>query len=123
MATAISIREATEADLDAMVEVSLAAFPMDPVWTYVFSKHHEYPEETWKLTRLEYTAYLKNKKGKWRFMVAEMPKKDDESTRVVAAISLWEFVDGDEWTFVERVENTGGDIGASEVQQGKYQLS
>ncbi|MCJ1246219.1 hypothetical protein MMC30_003425 [Trapelia coarctata] len=109
MAAAISIREATMADLDTIIDVYLAAFPMDPVWNYVFSNHHQYPEETQRLTRLEYTHYLRKKDKKWRFMVAEMPKKDNKSVKVIAAISLWAFVD--------KVEDTGDGIDILEVGQ------
>lgn len=96
MATSILIRDATLADLDAMVDVYLAAFPMDPVWSYVFSNHHRYPEETCKLTRLEFTEYLENKHGKLRFLVAEVPKTEDENVMGVAAICLWKVVVGPE---------------------------
>lgn len=101
-------------DLDAMVDVYLAAFSMEPVWSYVFCYHHLYPEETRKLTTLEFTRHLENKDRKLKFLVAEMPKMEDNSVIVVVAICLW--------AFPYPLDDVDDDVVEVRVQQGRYFL-
>jgi len=54
----LTLRSATKADLDPITRVVQAGFPDDPGCNYKFPYRHEYPEDFWKWTRLEYEEYL-----------------------------------------------------------------
>ena len=77
-------------DLDAMVDVGLAALPMDPQWDYRLRYRNQYPEDTRRFTRERLQMFLENEPGKWQVMVAEPPSREDASISKVAAFAVWQ---------------------------------
>ena len=86
----MSIRKADTSDLDAMVDVCLAASPMDPQWDYRLRYRKQYPEDTLKFTRKRLKTFLENETGVWQVMVAELPSREDSSISKVAAFAAWQ---------------------------------
>ncbi len=86
----MSIRKAAMSDLDAMVDVGLAALPMDPQWDYRLRYRKQYPEDTRRLTRKRFKMFLENEPGNWQVMVAELPSREDSSISRVAAFAVWQ---------------------------------
>jgi hypothetical protein len=79
----ISIRRASRHDLDVIVDVIMAAMPMDPQWNWRFPRWREYPDDTRYFTMLKYDEFLRDVKN-WRVMVAEA----EHAT--VIAVAVWE---------------------------------
>ena len=88
-AGAMSIRQADMTDLDAMVDVGLAALPMDPQWDYRLRYRKQYPDDTHKFTRQRFKIFLENEPGNLQVMVAELPSREDSSISKVAAFAAW----------------------------------
>lgn len=89
----ITIRpiEDTEADLDAIVNIAITAFPFDEQWVYRYPYRKDYPEDHQMYTRLYYAEYLKTTFAKQNtIMVAEAPDLEDPSRRKVIAMSIWD---------------------------------
>jgi len=85
----ISIRRASKLDLDAIVDVVLAAMPMDPQWDWRFPKRKQFPEDTKYFTKLKYAEFLHNIE-KWHVMVAEYSSEVQLSTSTIIAVAVWE---------------------------------
>ena len=85
----ISIRRASKLDLDAIVNVVLAAMPMDPQWDWRFPKRKQFPEDTKYFTKLKYAEFLHNIE-KWHVMVAEYWTEMPLSTSNIIAVAVWE---------------------------------
>jgi hypothetical protein len=80
----IRLRQATLADLDAMVDIALTAMPMDPQWNWRFPYQSEYPEDTRLFTRWKYEEFLQDE-GNWMVMLAEC-----EFANQPIAMAIWE---------------------------------
>ena len=85
----MSIRQADMTDLDAMVDVGLAALPMNPQWDYRLRYRKQYPEDTHKFTRKQFKMFLENEPRTFQVMVAELPSREDSSISKVAAFAAW----------------------------------
>ncbi len=85
-----TIRSASLVDLDSMVEIGLAAMPLDPQWHYRFPYRHEYPEETRKFTRLRYKTFLENENSQWQVMLAEALDVERLNRSKPVAFAIWE---------------------------------
>ena len=109
----MSIRKADMSDLDAMVDVGLAALPMDPQWDYRLRYRKQYPEDTRRFTRERFKMFLENEPGNWQVMVAELPSREDSSVSRVAAFAAWQLPPVDQVVL----------IGADKVHQREFSMS
>ncbi len=89
----ISMRSATLSDLDAMLEIVFAAFPMDPQWDYRFPYRLEYPEDYRHYTKLTYKEILENAEGRYCTFVAESVSLKDATVVKPIALAIWESSD------------------------------
>ena len=85
----ISIRRASRLDLDVIVDVIMAAMPMDPQWNWRFPRWREYPDDTRYFTMLKYDEFLQDIKN-WRVMVAEAEDATHRTKATVIAVAVWE---------------------------------
>lgn len=67
------VRQATRDDLGEIVDLVLAAMPLDPQWNYRYPRRLEYPEDQLRHTRLAYEATLDAEDEDWRVMIVEVP--------------------------------------------------
>ena len=84
----MSIRPATESDLDAITWISIAALPADPVCPYRFPYMRDYPEDHAKYTRIRYEEYMAA--GSNAIMVFEAPSLEDPQVTKPVAFSIWQ---------------------------------
>lgn len=89
----MDLRVATVADLDAITEVALAAFPFDPQWNYRFPHRHEFPEDTQSYTKIGYRAFFDTPKGATYVIVATAPSLEDPAIKKLVAMAVWEVID------------------------------
>jgi hypothetical protein len=87
--SAISVRRASLADLNAMLDIGLAAMPLDPQWNWRFPNRHCFPEDHRKFTRSVYRDFLENKSGNWLVMLAEITGQDSLTSAVPVAFAVW----------------------------------
>jgi hypothetical protein len=73
------IREAVPADIDAVVNVVIAAMPGDPQWKYRFPYRCKYSDDHRKYTRMLYEYFLKPSYEDWQVMVVEVFPEDDST--------------------------------------------
>jgi len=86
----ISIRKATDSDLEALTWIGISAFPHEPQWPYRYPNATEYPEEHIRYTRMRYSEWLlSSAAGHCVIMVAEVPSRDDETQPMVISMSIW----------------------------------
>lgn len=85
----VSIRPAGLADLDAMLEIGLAAMPLDPQWNWRFPHRSAFPEDHRKFTRSTYRDFLENKSGNWVVMLAEIAVRGEPGSVSPAAFAVW----------------------------------
>jgi ribosomal protein S18 acetylase RimI-like enzyme len=85
----ISIRRATIEDLDAMVEIALAAMPQDPQWNWRFPYRLQFPDDTRGFTRVKYKEFLQDSDGQWRVMLAEGRELDGQARPKAIAMAIW----------------------------------
>ena len=96
----MSIRPARFSDLDAIVWISVAATPFDPVCDYRFPKREEYPEDFSHFSRIRMGEYMAQAAtGASQIMVYEAPCGPDDEVKVIS-YAVWEFPKG----HVEHVE-------------------
>lgn len=84
----MSIRPASESDLDAITWISLAAMPADPLYLYRFPYRHLYPEDHAHFTRIRYVENMAA--GDNAIMVFESPSLEDPSVNKPVAFSVWQ---------------------------------
>ncbi|MCJ1392944.1 hypothetical protein MMC18_005816 [Xylographa bjoerkii] len=84
----MSIRLAKESDLDAIVWISVAALPADPVCPYRFPYMDLYPEDHVKFSRIRYAEYMAA--GDNVIMVFESPTIEDPAVHKPVAFSIWQ---------------------------------
>lgn len=83
--------ERGEADLDAIVNIVIQAFPFDPQWGYRYCYRQQYPEDHYKFTQRYYADYLDMTfAGHNVIMLAETPSDEDPSVMKVIALSIWD---------------------------------
>ena len=87
----ITIRPAESADLDAIVNIAVTAFPWDPQWPYRYPYRDAFPEEHRTYTTNFYAEYLRRSwAGINSVMVAETPDPIDPNKPKVIAMSIWD---------------------------------
>lgn len=111
----MSIRQADMTDLDAMVDVCLAASPMDPQWDYRLRYREQYPEDTLRFTRKRLKMFLENEPGNWQVMVAELPSREDSSISKVAAFAAWQSRPADQVMIAISADKAHGPLTTSEA--------
>ena len=85
----VSIRRASLADLDAMLDIGLAAMPLDPQWNWRFPHRLDFPEDHRKYTQSIYRDFLENKSGNWVVVLAEIAVQDNPGSVSPAAFAVW----------------------------------
>ncbi|KAM0794788.1 hypothetical protein BDR22DRAFT_826599 [Usnea florida] len=78
----MSVRQADMTDLDAMVDVCLAALAMDPQWDFRLRYREQYPEDTVGFMRKQLKMFLENEPGSWQVRPADqvmMPPSADKA--------------------------------------------
>ena len=89
--SALSIREAKPLDLDAMTEIMLAAFPFDPQWQYRYPYASEFPQDSYKYSRLRLSEYLNDAvAGLYQIFLVESPTNEDPAKRRVVAFAIYQ---------------------------------
>jgi len=78
----LHMRQATLDDLDGITKLAIEAFPDDPERDYRFPYRHEYPEDQWKWTRVEYEGFLKQPEC-YDILVIEAGQK-------IVALGIWD---------------------------------
>ncbi|KAL5598149.1 hypothetical protein FOBRF1_011942 [Fusarium oxysporum] len=78
----LRMRQATIDDLDGITKLAIEAFPDDPERDYRFPYRHEYPEDQWKWTRVEYEGFLKQPES-YEVLVIEAGQK-------LVALGIWD---------------------------------
>jgi hypothetical protein len=84
----LSIRKATIADLDVMVDIALAAMPQDPQWDWRFPHRLQFPDDTREFTRMKYEGFLTNT-GEWLVILAEYRIMDEVPPPKAIAMAIW----------------------------------
>jgi hypothetical protein len=84
------LREAGPSDVDAVVDVLLAAMPDDPAWDYRFQYRKEHPEDHRKFQRLFFKYLIDPSYEDWVVMVAESPSVEDSSVSNIVAFAVWD---------------------------------
>ena len=88
--TSISMRPYRDGNLDAIVEMVLAAFPFDDEFSYNFPYQHEYPEDHPRFTQLYYAEYVSSSSDRSNTIIlAEAPDLTDLTKVRVIAIGIW----------------------------------
>lgn len=83
----IVLRNGTLADLDCILDIGLAAMPMDPQWNYRFPHRQAFPQDQRDATRKRYREFLENSDGRWSVTVAEMFKGNSVTP---VAFAVWD---------------------------------
>jgi hypothetical protein len=86
----LSIRTATLADLDSMLEIGLEAMPLDPQWSWRFPGRLKFPEDTRKFTQMKYREFLENKSGNWLVLLAERISENISKKPRAIAFAVWD---------------------------------
>jgi hypothetical protein len=90
MAMSLTIRPAKSSDVDALTQIGIAAFPLEPQWPYRYPYRHQYPEDHIKHTRNRYTEWLSAAATPTcEVVVAEAPSLEDPEVRKVVSLSIW----------------------------------
>lgn len=85
----LSLRTATIDDLDDVIDLACATFPMDPQWDYRFPHRKEFPEDHWKCTRLAYQNLMETP-GNVMNIITIPTKKDGKIVDRPIAVAVWE---------------------------------
>ncbi|KAF1986480.1 acyl-CoA N-acyltransferase [Aulographum hederae CBS 113979] len=88
----VTVRKASVEDLDAILDIGLAALPHDPQWHYRFPYRHEFPEDTRDFTRARYKEFLEDGEKQWCVMVAESADAQHPRGAKPVAFAIWEIV-------------------------------
>ncbi|KAK7429715.1 hypothetical protein QQZ08_003741 [Neonectria magnoliae] len=113
MEDALVMRPATKADLNAITWIVKHGFPDDPGCTYKFPYRDEYPEDSWKWTRLEYEEYL-SQPEKFATLVVTAPVASDGGV-VHQPISIGV------WDVAVETKSKGGDRGINKRKDANPQ--
>jgi GNAT superfamily N-acetyltransferase len=99
----IVLRNGTLADLDSILDIGLAAMPMDPQWNYRFPHRKAFPQDQRDATRKRYREFLENSHGRWSVTVAVMFK----GNRVTpVAFAVWDIGNLSKETTVPQPQET-----------------
>jgi hypothetical protein len=114
---AFLIRKATIEDLDAIVDVALAAMPLDPQWNWRFPYRGQYPEDERLFTRTKFEEFLLSE-DRWLVMVVEIPY--DGGATVLVAFSIWDLVNV--FALVQQIDHKRG-LNHATSHYGKLNMS
>ena len=89
MRTACSIRTATLADLDGILEVCLGAAPFDDSVRYVNLYREQFPEDDIKYCKLWLQYVINPIHDDFNVMVAEAPSLEDSHTMKIGGYAVW----------------------------------
>ncbi|KAF4624968.1 hypothetical protein G7Y89_g13205 [Cudoniella acicularis] len=86
----ITVREATLADLDTILQIRLASFQGTEQWQYRYPFYHNYPEDHAISSRRRIEEYLKDETGaSGHVMLAETPCSEDSEVKIPIAWAVW----------------------------------
>jgi hypothetical protein len=85
---AVNVRLAKPNEIDAVVDVVIAAMPEDPAWIYRFPYRREYPDDHRRFNRLLFEALINPTYDDWEVVVVEYPK-DDISEAIIVAFAVF----------------------------------
>ncbi|KAF8865665.1 acyl-CoA N-acyltransferase [Acephala macrosclerotiorum] len=86
----ITIRKATWADLDTILEIRLASFQGGEQWQYRYPHYHKFPEDHAISARRRIEAYLKDETGaSGHVMLAESTCDADSEVKITIAWAVW----------------------------------
>ena len=88
--TASPVRQATPADLNAVVEVVLSTMPQDPQWNYRFPYRDKYPEDHLKYTSMLFEYFIDPSYDDWLVMVVDAPDIKNPKVSKIVAFSIWD---------------------------------
>lgn len=86
----ITVRQATLADLDTILQIRLASFLGTEQWQYRYPFYHEYPEDHAISARHRIETYLRDENGaSGHVMLAEIPRDEESHVKVSIAWAVW----------------------------------
>jgi hypothetical protein len=86
----LAIRSAQSSDLEALTEIGIAAFPLEPQWPYRYPYREEYPEDHYNFTKIRYSEWLSAASTPvCEIMVVEAPSIEDPKVKRVVSLSIW----------------------------------
>jgi ribosomal protein S18 acetylase RimI-like enzyme len=85
----LALRRASVDDLETILDIGLAALPMDPQWDYRFPHRRAYPSDTRKYTMMRYREFLEDPNERWMVMLAEHRNAHDACNEPMA-FAVWE---------------------------------
>jgi hypothetical protein len=86
----LNIRQGSIDDLDALVDIALAAMPLDPQWNYRFPLRQKFPEDTRYHTSMRYREFLENDSRQWVVSVAESFPAGLRKGSKIVAFAVWD---------------------------------
>jgi hypothetical protein len=90
MSMLVTVRQATLADLDTILQIRLASFHGTDEWQYRYPFYYKYPEDHAISARCRIEAYLKDENGaSGRVMLAEVPCNEDSEVKIPIAWAVW----------------------------------
>jgi hypothetical protein len=89
VSTAWSVRLAEAADVQAIVDVVLAAMPGDPSWGYRYPNRTLYYRDHRKFHTRLFEYLIAPKHDDWLVVVAEEANDDNPAETVIASIAVW----------------------------------
>jgi hypothetical protein len=86
-----TLRYATADDVEAITQIELATNPQMNVFKYLFPYSDEYPQDTYKYTRIGIQKFVDNSIENWDYatVVAEA-KLDSSPNTTIVAFTVWE---------------------------------
>jgi hypothetical protein len=86
----ITIRQATDSDLEALTWIGIAAFPHEPQWPYRYPYATQFPDDHLRFTRSRYSEWLEAaRSGHCVIMVGEVRNIENECQPRVVSLSIW----------------------------------
>ena len=85
-----TIRPATLADLDSLVEILRNARPLDETWKYSFQHRKQFPDDNIKFTKLLLRYYIDPAHDDFHVVVAEAPSLEGLQVTKVVACAIWD---------------------------------
>lgn len=86
----ICVRQASIDDLDAILDIGLAAMPMDPQWNYRFPYRQLFPDDHRLHTRERYRDFLENRSNGWFVTLAETYPNSSTGVPQILAFAVWD---------------------------------
>lgn len=112
----MTVRLGTRDDLDSLVDLGLAAMPMDPQWDYRYPHRLEYPDEHRICTRERWERFFRPDPsgGRWVVLFIDYSNDSSHSTKPIS-FSVWHFPS-------QTQQQHGQQSDEVQEQSGVYQL-